>query len=205
MEIISDYDVVPSTRRAKVVMQTCAHVSGAAFYYDPNKVDSYLVNLDEKQAKKVFSKQNLTIKMQKKIKKYSIFKSLMGVCLHPKYGGWFAMRSVFIFEDLLVENGELKQLKARDPLNNDLDQIVKVIKLFNYYWKDARYRETFQVKARYSNIQQEYFNLEPKYRKNLLKEWLDFNNHKVLCEFYEKHSLDELKKRRYLLKNFYIV
>lgn len=35
--MIKDYDIAPDTRRPKIVMQTCAHVSGAAYYYDPKK------------------------------------------------------------------------------------------------------------------------------------------------------------------------
>ena len=38
----------------------------------------------------------------------------MGVCLHPKYGGWFAMRSVVIFKNLLVSD---EQLPGKEPFN----------------------------------------------------------------------------------------
>lgn len=37
VEIIKDNEIAPDTRRPKIVMQTCAHVSGAAYFYDPKK------------------------------------------------------------------------------------------------------------------------------------------------------------------------
>lgn len=33
IKCIKDYEMEAATRRAKIVMQTCAHVSGAAYYY----------------------------------------------------------------------------------------------------------------------------------------------------------------------------
>lgn len=57
IELIKDYELQPGTRRARVVMQTCAHVSGAAFYYDPKKhcsnVDIPVKSQDE-QTRKVY-------------------------------------------------------------------------------------------------------------------------------------------------------
>jgi hypothetical protein len=37
VETIQDFELDPSSRRAKILMQTCAHISGAAYYYDPKK------------------------------------------------------------------------------------------------------------------------------------------------------------------------
>ena len=55
IELIKDYELQPGTRRARVVMQTCAHVSGAAFYYDPkkhcSKVDIPVKSQDEQTRK----------------------------------------------------------------------------------------------------------------------------------------------------------
>lgn len=34
IDVIKDYEVSPATRRARIIMQTCAHISGAAHYYD---------------------------------------------------------------------------------------------------------------------------------------------------------------------------
>ena len=43
----------PGTRRAKIVMQTCSHVSGAAYFYDQKQIDNDLINQDPKHTKKV--------------------------------------------------------------------------------------------------------------------------------------------------------
>ena len=43
VETIKDYDIDPGTRRAKIVMQTCAHISGAAYFYDPKKYQNELM------------------------------------------------------------------------------------------------------------------------------------------------------------------
>jgi hypothetical protein len=42
IETINDYDIDPGTRRARIVMQTCAHISGAAYFYDPKKYQNEL-------------------------------------------------------------------------------------------------------------------------------------------------------------------
>ena len=43
IETIKDYDIDPGTRRAKIVMQTCAQISGAAYFYDPKKYQNELM------------------------------------------------------------------------------------------------------------------------------------------------------------------
>jgi methylmalonic aciduria homocystinuria type C protein len=92
--IIHDYETDPISRRAKIIMQTVAHVSGAAYFYDPKKY--------------ITKKEN----HEKKIS--------MGCCLHPKFGGWCAFRSVFIFKNLTSENWSLEKTEPIDCLNGNL-------------------------------------------------------------------------------------
>lgn len=53
IDVVKDYEMVPGTRRPKIVMQTCAHVSGAAYFYDPKSFDHNLIHDCEKSHKKV--------------------------------------------------------------------------------------------------------------------------------------------------------
>lgn len=72
IETIHDFELTP-TRRPKVLVQTAGHVSGAVRYYQRKDLTS-----DPWESKeKVF-----------------------GVCLHPEYGGWFAIRGIAIFKSL---------------------------------------------------------------------------------------------------------
>ena len=41
IDVIKDYDMTPGSRRPKFVMQTCAHVSGAAFLYNHELLEIY--------------------------------------------------------------------------------------------------------------------------------------------------------------------
>ncbi|RNA42486.1 methylmalonic aciduria and homocystinuria type C -like protein [Brachionus plicatilis] len=120
VDVIKDYEMMPGSRRPKIIMQTCAHVSGAAYFYDPKNFDYDLVNDAEKSYKK----------------------NLMGVCLHPRYGGWFAMRAVFVFRDVVLEDGEIDMKNVVDPLNGDMTKVLDVLQKFNFNWKDSRYRDS---------------------------------------------------------------
>lgn len=135
-EMIQDYELTP-TRRAKILLQTCAHISGAAYFYKSNKND---------------------------------IKSQMGVCLHPKFGGWFAMRGVFMFKNVRVESVVIKE--PVDVLNGDEKLIDELSRRFNTNWKDGTYRDMIQVEQKYSQKQLEYFLTDPAKRKDLIKHWL---------------------------------
>jgi len=41
IKIYKDYEIEPATRRAKILMQTCGHISGAAYYYSQNLIKDY--------------------------------------------------------------------------------------------------------------------------------------------------------------------
>lgn len=53
VDVIKDYEMVPGSRRPKIIMQTCAHVSGAAHFYDPKNYDNHLIHDTEQTYKKV--------------------------------------------------------------------------------------------------------------------------------------------------------
>lgn len=82
VEIIHDFEMTPN-RRPKVLVQTAGHVAGAVRFYQ--RKDLTFDPWDPK--KKVF-----------------------GVCLHPSYGGWFALRGVAIFTTL-----KFPQLPRQQP------------------------------------------------------------------------------------------
>ena len=98
----------------------------------------------------------------------------MGVCLHPKYGGWFAMRGVFIIKNFLVY--DLISREPIDVLNNDESRIVELLNKFNNNWKDNTYRDVIKVERKYSDKQIEYFITEPNDRKNLIAKWFKEEN-----------------------------
>lgn len=127
----------------------------------------------------------------------------MGVCLHAKYGGWFAMRSVFIFKNVVLNENELGRVEPIDPLYGNYEKIIDLLKKFNFNWKDSTYRDVINVVESYSKIQREYFTLEPKYRKELIKKWFRYSDANKLIDAYEKMESDE-KRQNYLDRNFYI-
>jgi cyanocobalamin reductase (cyanide-eliminating) / alkylcobalamin dealkylase len=86
----------------------------------------------------------------------------MGVCLHPKYGGWFALRAVAIFKTLKYPL--LPIVEPVDVFNGDESLIVDVLKHFNYDWQSNAYRNMIYVEDSYSPLQQSYFQTEPKNR-----------------------------------------
>ncbi|KAK7888972.1 hypothetical protein WMY93_024532 [Mugilogobius chulae] len=69
-----DYELLPS-RKPKFLAQTAAHVSGAAFYYQQSDVPQQPWGE----------------------------KKMYGVCVHPQFGGWFAIRALLVFEDVTLD------------------------------------------------------------------------------------------------------
>ena len=127
----------------------------------------------------------------------------MGVCLHPEYGGWFAMRCVFIFKNLTTS--DLIKKEPIDRLNGDCNRIIDLISKFNLNWKDWAYRNVIKVKGTYSNLQKDYFLTEPKLRRNLLKTWLQHPNQESLYQAYKDTETQRLLQNNYLINNFYIL
>ncbi len=102
---------------------------------------------------------------------------MMGVCLHPKYGGWFALRSVLIFKTL--EYPLLPRVLPTDVLNGDESFIIDVLQRFNYCWEDNTYRNVIPVIETYSSLQQSYFQTKPKERLVWLENLRRINNKQV--------------------------
>ena len=143
MEVIHDFEILPN-KRPKVLVQTAAHVSGAAFYYKSDLCHS------DKQ---------------------------LGICIHPKFGGWFAMRAVLVFNGLT--SSSLTQRQPKDVLSSD-QQKEELLKEFNQNWKEWKYRDVIPVNKKYSDLQIKYFSLKPSERKSLIKELMNSFQNVVL-------------------------
>ncbi|XP_063283765.1 cyanocobalamin reductase / alkylcobalamin dealkylase [Pelobates fuscus] len=139
IDVIYDYELHPN-RRPKVLMQTAAHVSGAAYYYQRRDVPQ-----DPWGEKKIF-----------------------GVCIHPRYGGWFAIRAVLVFSE--VRAPTLEQLLPIDCIPSREDRI-QLLEDFNFRWRDGKYRDVLPVEQRYSTEQILYFATPPAERFKLLEMW----------------------------------
>ncbi|XP_063591278.1 cyanocobalamin reductase / alkylcobalamin dealkylase-like isoform X3 [Penaeus indicus] len=138
--IMHDFELSPN-RRPKVLMQTAGHVSGAVRYYQRTDLKSDPFD----PSRKVF-----------------------GACLHPRYGGWFALRGVVIFPQFVCP--ELKPQQPKDILQND-EELVELLKRYNDHWQDWTFRDIISVKEKYSEQQKEYFGTKPGERKALIEKY----------------------------------
>lgn len=144
IECIHDFELGHS-RRPRVLVQTAGHLSGAAYYY---------------QRKDVHSPWNRE-------------KPIYGVSIHPKFGGWFALRCLLIFENLQYR--DLNRREADDVVKSD-DKRIELLEKFTDSWQDGSYRDIIPVKERYSERQIEYFQTLPRDRKQLISRWLDHDH-----------------------------
>ncbi|MEQ2167348.1 hypothetical protein GOODEAATRI_003240 [Goodea atripinnis] len=140
VDVRYDYELLPS-RKPKFLAQTAAHVSGAAFYYQQSDVT------DQPWAGK----------------------KMFGVCIHPSFGGWFAIRALLVFEDVTV-GSELVQPAPPDCVPSREDRI-KLLEAFNFRWQDWSYRDIVPPAQTYSERQKEYFSTAPVLRLALLRTW----------------------------------
>jgi methylmalonic aciduria homocystinuria type C protein len=123
------------------------HISGAAWFYQKDDCDP-----DE------LKKHNLKDK------------KVMGVCIHPKYGGYFSARAVVITNQEIADN-ELNQ-----PVKTLVDEkeISKILIELNKNWKAGLWRDGFGTEnttvdnQKYSEEAQIYFNTIPSERKPLI-------------------------------------
>ena len=144
VEFIQDSQLTP-TRRPVVLVQTAGHVSGAAYYYQRADV----------AAPQPWSENT----------------RIYGVSVHPRYGGWFALRGVLIFHGLLAPG-----LVQRAPIDcvPSREGRVELLEKFNTCWQDYSYREVMEsgtIVERYSDRQRTYFSTVPRNRFELIQQW----------------------------------
>ncbi|KAI5623574.1 methylmalonic aciduria and homocystinuria type C protein-like [Silurus asotus] len=140
VEISFDYEMLPS-RKPKFLAQSAAHVAGAAYYYRPSDVqDPPWGN-----------------------------KKMFGVCIHPRLGGWFAIRALLVLKG--VEMGEALQQVPPPNCVSSREARIELLERFNLRWKDWTYRDIIPVEERYSPQQKEYFITSPDQRGELLRQW----------------------------------
>ncbi len=145
VQVIHDFELLPG-RRPKILAQTAAHVAGAARFLRP------ATDLEDPEA---------ALAGLRSPKAYP-------VCVHPRFGGWFAIRAVAVLPG--VEDPAMARPAAPLP---DLTQgeIAEVLRLYNDEWRDWRFRDAAVARPeeRYSTLQMEYFATEPAKRWNIVK------------------------------------
>ena len=87
--------------------------------------------------------------------------------IHPKYGGWFALRGVVIFKT--VQQPDLPARAPEDCVAKREDRI-KLLESFNYHWQDWSYRDVVPAQDKYSQEQRRYFSTMPKDRSAIVEE-----------------------------------
>ena len=137
VETIQDFELHPN-RRPKVLVQTAAHIAGAAYYYQRNSVRKDPWDENTK---------------------------ICGVSVHAKYGGWFAIRGVVVFKDVLVP--DLPRKQPLDVVQGD-EKRIELLEKFNFHWHDWSFRDIVPSDAQYSEEQKNYFATLPANRKELL-------------------------------------
>lgn len=129
MDVRYDFELFPS-RKPKFLAQTAAHVSGAAFYYQQSDVE------DCPWTKKV------CYSFMRVLHKYSArflntpsvsLHKMFGVCVHPRLGGWFAIRALMVLGGVTV-GSEMVQPLPPDCVPAREDRI-RLLEAFNFHWQ----------------------------------------------------------------------
>ena len=139
VDIIQDFELHP-TRRPKILVQTAGHVAGAARYYQRSDVSPDPWSKGEK---------------------------IYGVSVHPKYGGWFALRGALIFKDVMAPEFVKREPEDCIPTR---EMRIKLLEKFNRSWRDWSYRDVsdYEIVDRYSEEQKTYFGAEPSKRYDII-------------------------------------
>ncbi|XP_024133956.1 cyanocobalamin reductase / alkylcobalamin dealkylase [Oryzias melastigma] len=140
VDVRYDYELLPS-RKPKFLAQTAAHLSGAAFYYQQSDVK------DQPWGDK----------------------KMFGVCVHPRFGGWFAIRALLVFQDVMI-GSEMLQPVPIDCVSSR-EEKIRLLEAFNFSWQDWKYRDIVPPVQTYSQKQKDYFSTKPAERFALLKTW----------------------------------
>ena len=141
-KIFHDFELLPN-RRPKVLVQTAAHVAGAVKYFQESDVKEKELLSDMKSSK------------------------IYPVCLHPRWGGWFAIRGVIIFQN--VRRPHLQKLDCQLELGQS--EIALLLKRYNDCWQDWTFRDVYPSEDKYSEKQRLYFSTNPSERMSLVKDW----------------------------------
>lgn len=140
VETIQDFELHPN-KRPKILVQTAGHVAGAARFYQRDDVQ--------------------------KPDPWGSDTKIYSVSVHPKFGGWFALRGVLIFKDVLAPD-----LVQKEPLDCVPTQEMRIDLLhkYNMSWRDWTFREvtSFEIIERYSEEQKTYFWTPPRERHKLV-------------------------------------
>ncbi|KAI5139706.1 cyanocobalamin reductase / alkylcobalamin dealkylase isoform X3 [Manis pentadactyla] len=93
------------------------------------------------------------------------YEHISGVCIHPRFGGWFAIRGVVLLPGTEVPS--LLPTKPLDCIPARADRIT-LLEGFNFHWRDWTYRDAVPPQERYSEEQKVYFSTPPAQRLALL-------------------------------------
>ncbi|CAE1172262.1 MMACHC [Acanthosepion pharaonis] len=145
IDIIYDYETI-GDRQCRIIMQVAAHISGAAYYYQKK----HITNDPWGEEKNIF-----------------------GICIHPRYGGWFALRSVIILKNLQVP--DLPYIEPVNCVPNE-DRQIDLLTQLNENYKDWKFRDIISVKKKYSEEQKTYFATKPSDRKPLINKIINAGN-----------------------------
>lgn len=67
---------------------------------------------------------------------------MFGVCVHPRFGGWFAIRALLIFEGVTVG------LEMVQPVPPDCvpsrEERIQLLEAFNFHWQVQCFNYTGQ-------------------------------------------------------------
>jgi len=90
---------------------------------------------------------------------------MFGVSIHPRYGGWFALRGVILFRDVLA--AELQQKSPPDVVPTDCLRI-ELLERFNYHWKDWSFRDIVPAASTYCQELRDYLSAPPNERHKIV-------------------------------------
>lgn len=99
-------------------------------------------------------------------------KKLFPVCMHPEFGGWFALRGVLIFSQ--VEEPHLEKIEPPNILSDD--EAENLLQLYNHHWQDWRWRDCVKPREKYSTNQMKYFETKPGERSEFIRTVLNLNS-----------------------------
>ena len=99
-----------------------------------------------------------------------IFQKIFGVSVHPKYGGWFALRGVLIFKNIFCPD-----LPKYDPLDviPTMEGRKDLLDKFNTNWQDWTFRDVIKTEDKYCEEQKNYYATPPAQRIQFLQKITD--------------------------------